>query len=111
MEGAVPRHPIQAGHPTIVTAHPRAKKYLLMDRDTKLSEAFRVALEQGGIESVRLPPRSPNPAAHAERFMRGVKEECLGRMIFFGKRALQSAETCFLEHYHAERNHQGIGNR
>ena len=43
--------------------------------------------------------------------MRSVKEECLERMIFFGKRALQSAATCFLEHFHAERNHQGIGNR
>jgi putative transposase len=89
----------------------RGKKYLLMDRDTKFSEAFRVTLQQGGIESVRLPPRSPNLAAHIERFMRTVKEECLGRMILFGKRALQSAATCFLEHYHAERNHQGIGNR
>ena len=36
------------------------KKYLLMDRDTKFSEAFRVTLEQGGMEAVRLPPRSPN---------------------------------------------------
>jgi putative transposase len=89
----------------------RGKKYLLMDRDTKFSEAFRVTLEQGGIEAMRLPPRSPNLAAHIERFMRSAKEECLGRMIFFGERALQSAATCFLEHYHAERNHQGIGNR
>ncbi len=43
--------------------------------------------------------------------MLSVKEECLGRMIFFGEIALQSVATCFLEHYHAERNHQGIGNR
>ena len=38
----------------------RRKKYLLMDRDTKFSEAFRVTLEQGGVEAVRLPPHSPN---------------------------------------------------
>ena len=42
--------------------------------------------------------------------MRSAKEECLGRMIFFGESALQSATICFLEHFHAERNHQGIGN-
>jgi hypothetical protein len=42
--------------------------------------------------------------------MRSAKEECLGRIIFFGERALHSAATCYLEHYHAERNHQGIGN-
>jgi putative transposase len=43
--------------------------------------------------------------------MRSVKEECLQRMIFFGESALQSATTCFLEHNHAERSRQGLGNR
>jgi len=55
----------------------RGKKYLLMDRDAKFSEAFRVTLEQGGVEAVRLPPRSPNLSPHIERFMRSAKEECL----------------------------------
>jgi transposase InsO family protein len=89
----------------------RGKKYLLMDRDAKFSEEFRMTLEQGGVQAVRLPPRSPNLSPHIERFMRSVKEECLERMIFFGEDALQSAATCFLEHYHAERSHQGLGNR
>ena len=88
----------------------RGKKYLLMDRDAKFSEAFRVTLEQGGLEAVRLPPRSPNLSPHLERFMRSAKEECLGCMFFFGERALQAATVGFLEHFHAERNHQGIGN-
>jgi hypothetical protein len=43
--------------------------------------------------------------------MRSVKEECLGRMIFFGERALQSAASSFVEHLHAERSQQGVGNR
>lgn len=87
------------------------KKYLLMDRDTKSSMAFRIILEQGGVEAVRLPPRSPNLSPHIERFMRGLKEECLERLIFFGEKSLQSATISFLDHFHAERNHQGIGNR
>jgi putative transposase len=89
----------------------RGKQYLLMDRDAKLSEAFRITLKESGVEPVRLPPRSPNLSPHIERFMRGLKEECLERMIFFGERSLQSATVSFLDHYHAERNHQGIGNR
>jgi transposase InsO family protein len=87
------------------------KKYLLMDRDTKFSEAFRVRLEQTGVEVVRLPPRSPNLNPHIERFMRTAKEECLGRMIFFGESSLKAAVVGFLAHYHAERNHQGLGNK
>jgi hypothetical protein len=43
--------------------------------------------------------------------MRSVNEECLDRMIFFGEDALQSAATCFLQHFHAEWSHQGLGNR
>jgi putative transposase len=89
----------------------RGKKYLLMDRDAKFSEAFRITLEQVGPEAVRLPPRSPNLNANIERFMRSVKEECLERMVFFGERSLQAAVVAFLAHYHAERNHQALDNR
>ena len=59
----------------------RGRKYLLMDRDTKFSEAFRVMLEQAGVKVVRLPPCSPNLNPHLERFMRSVKEECIERMM------------------------------
>jgi putative transposase len=49
--------------------------------------------------------------ANLERFMRSLKEECLERMIFFGNESLRQAVHQFPEHYHAERNHQGLGNR
>jgi transposase InsO family protein len=88
----------------------RGKKYLLMDRDTKFSEAFRVILEQAGVEAVWLPVRSPNLNPNLERFMRSVKEECLERMVFFGEKSLQIAVAEFLSHYYAERNNQGLDN-
>jgi len=86
------------------------KRYLLMDRDRKFSEAFRIALEGSGVKPVRLPPRSPNLNAHIERFLRSLKEECLERMIYFGERSLHAAIVAYLEHFLAERNHQGMGN-
>lgn len=42
--------------------------------------------------------------------MRTIKEECLGRMILFGESSLRRAIREFIEHYHLERNRQGIGN-
>ncbi len=87
------------------------KRYLIMDRDTKFTEAFRTILEDEGVESVRLPPRSPNLNPHIERFMKSVKEECLLKMIFFGEKMLRTAVSQFLEHYHGERNHQGLDNK
>ena len=56
------------------------KKYLIHDRDPLFTEKFNSILKTAGVKSVRLPPRSPNLNAHAERFVRSVKEECLNRL-------------------------------
>jgi transposase InsO family protein len=87
------------------------KRYVLMDRDSKFCPAFQNILKNEGIEPVLLPPRSPNLNAHLERFHRSLKEECLERMIFFGENAVRQATTSYLNHYHTERNHQGLGNQ
>ena len=63
------------------------------------------------MHSVKLPPRSPNLNAYAERFVRTIKESCLERMILFGESSLRKVMHEFVEHYHHERNHQGLGNR
>jgi putative transposase len=86
------------------------KRYLIMDRDTKFSLAFRDILEKEGVNCVRLPPRSPNLTPHIERFMKSLKSEALDRMIFFGEKSLRRATTSYLHHYHEERNHQGLDN-
>ena len=67
-------------------------------------------LADAGIKSVKLPPRSPNLNAYAERFVKTIKEDCLERMIFFGEDSFRKAVRQFMEHYHQERNHQGLGN-
>jgi len=43
--------------------------------------------------------------------VRSIKEECLDRMILFGEASLRPAIAEYVAHYHAERNHQGVGNR
>ena len=42
--------------------------------------------------------------------MRSVKQECFSKLILLGEGSLRRALAEFLEHYHAERNHQGKGN-
>ena len=87
------------------------KRYVLMDRDTKFCPAFRNILRDEGAEPLLLPPRSPNLNAHLERFMRSLKSECLHRMIFFGEKSLRRAIYQYLDHFHTERNHQGLSNQ
>ena len=89
----------------------RNHKFLIMDRDTKFTEAFRNTLDREGVEPVRCPPRAPRCNAYAERFVRSIKEECLERMIFFGERSLRRALREYEIHYLRERNHQGVGNQ
>ena len=89
----------------------RNHRYLIMDRDTKLTEAFRNALEREGAEPVRCPPRAPTCNAYAERFVRSIKEECLDRMILLGERSLRHALHEYRIHYLQERNHQGLDNQ
>jgi putative transposase len=89
----------------------RGKRYLIHDRDPLYTTEFLSILANAGVQSVKLPPRSPNLNAHAERFVRTIKEGCLERMILFGEDSLRNAIREFVTHYHFERNHQGLDNR
>jgi transposase InsO family protein len=88
----------------------RDYRYLLHDRDTKYTQSFRAIIASGQVEPLVLPARSPNLNAYAERWVRSVKEECLSKVILFGERSLRRVLGEYVEHYHAERNHQGRGN-
>jgi putative transposase len=83
---------------------------LLCDRDRKWSGEVRQLLGDAGIRVVQTPFQAPNANAHAERFVRSIKEECLDRMIPIGERHFRQAVAEFVAHYHQERNHQGLGN-
>ncbi|TAM80422.1 MAG: hypothetical protein EPN47_16000 [Acidobacteria bacterium] len=89
----------------------RGKRYLIHDRDPLFTVEFMETLGTIGVQSVKLPPRSPNLNAHAERFVRTIKESCLERLIPFGEGSLRRAIHEFVELYHRERNRQGLGNR
>jgi len=88
-----------------------APHLLICDRDRKWSDEVRRRLQDAGIRVVLTPARAPNANAYAERFVRSIKEECLDRLIPLGEGHYRRALAEYVAHYHAERNHQGIGNR
>jgi len=83
---------------------------LSCDRDRKWSRDVRRQLRDAGIRVVLTPERAPNANAYAERIVRSIKQECLDRMIPLGERHFRRAVAEFVEHYHRERNHQGLRN-
>jgi transposase InsO family protein len=48
--------------------------------------------------------------AYAERFVGSIKSECLRHIVPIGERHLRAIVREYVEHYHHERNHQGLDN-
>jgi transposase InsO family protein len=86
-------------------------RVLICDRDRKWSGDVPRRLLEAGVRVAMTPERAPNANAHAERFVRSIKEECLDRLVPLGERHFRNALTEFVRHYHWERNHQGLDNR
>jgi putative transposase len=85
------------------------KKYLIHDRDPLFTNGLRMILRSSGIETVKLPPKSPNLNAYAERFVRSIKEECLNHLILSSEEQLRYVLSEYLAYYHMGRVHQGLG--
>ena len=85
-------------------------RFLICDRDSKWTDAFRHIVQDAGVRIVLTPIQAPNANAYAECFVRSIREECLDRLILFGERRLLRVLDEFVTHDHWERNHQGLGN-
>ena len=85
-------------------------RVLITDRDPLYTTRFRETLKGTGVNVVRVPPRSPNLNAFAERFVRSIKGECLRHIVPLGEAHLREVVREYVEHYNTERNHQGLGN-
>jgi hypothetical protein len=88
----------------------KGKRYLIHDRDPLYTtKEFINILKSSGVETIRLPPRSPDLNPYAERFVKSVKEECLNHMMLSSVRQLEYVINEFKEYYHHERIHQSLG--
>ncbi len=74
----------------------RDARFLIHDRDPLFSASFRATLSPAGVETVKLPARSPNLNAHAERFVRSIKHECLNRIVSLGENHLRTAVRAYV---------------
>jgi len=77
-------------------------RYLIHDRDPLFTDAFRELLKLSDVKTVKLPARSPDLNAYAERFVLSIRSECLDQIIPLGERHLRKAVREYTEHYHAE---------
>jgi transposase InsO family protein len=75
-------------------------------RAGQFTEAFDKALAAAGIQTVKIPPRSPQANAYAERFVLTARREVTDRMLIFGERHLRLVLAEYEAHYNGRRPHR-----
>ncbi len=82
---------------------------LLHDRDTKFTAAFDEVFRAQSVRVIKTPIRAPNANAHAERWVRTVRQECLDWLLIFGERQLMRTLHTYIDHYNRQRPHRALG--
>ncbi len=111
-------------HPTEVWVEEQARAFIehakaedlqvglvTRDNDQICKRGFDRVMTKAGIRAKRLSLRSPNLNAYVERFIQSIQVECLDHFLVFGEKHFDYLVREYLEHYHQERPHQGLGNR
>jgi transposase InsO family protein len=86
----------------------RPLRFLVHDRDTKFSAAFDEVFRTEKVEIIRAPVKAPNANAHAERFIRTVRSDCLDWLLIVGRRQLERVLREYVDHYNRERPHRAL---
>ena len=83
-------------------------KFLVRDGDTNFVASFDEVFRFEGAQILQTPFPSPNANAHAERFVRTVRSECLDNLLIVSARHLERVLRSYARHYNGHRPYQGI---
>jgi putative transposase len=86
-------------------------RFVVHDRDTKFTRGFDEIFRAEGIKVIRTPIKAPNANAHAERWIRTLRADCLDRILILGRRHLEHVLRVYRHHYNEHRPLQGLTNR
>jgi putative transposase len=83
-------------------------RFLIHDRDTKFVTAFDTVFQSIRVHVIRTPFRAPNANAYAERWVRTVRHECLGKLFILNHAHLRQVLSEYIAYYNLSRPHQGL---
>ncbi len=83
-------------------------RFLVHDRDTKFTHAFNEIFRTESIKVIRTPIQAPNANAHAERWVRTLRADCLDRIVILGRSQLEHVLRVYRRHYNEHRPHRAL---
>jgi putative transposase len=86
----------------------RRVRFLLRDRDAKFCRASDDVFRAEGAEVLLTPVQTPNANAHAERWVRTVRAECLDWLLIVGRGHLDRVLRVYVAHYNRHRPHRAL---
>ena len=87
-------------------------RFLIRDNDSKFTDDFDTIFRSESMIVIPTPFRAPNANAHAERWIRTVREECLDHILVLNETHLWRVIAEFInDYYNTARPHQGIEQR
>lgn len=89
----------------------KGRHFFVCDHDPLYTKEFRQILTNSGVEVIQTRVGCPQQNGYAESFVSAIKRECIDQMIFFSENSLRRAVGQYIEHFHQERNHQGLDNQ
>jgi transposase InsO family protein len=84
-------------------------RFLIRDRDSKLTAAFDAVFAGADILIIRTPVRAPRANAIAERWIGTLRRECLDHLLITGQRHIAVVLQEYLAHPNTHRPHRSLG--
>jgi putative transposase len=84
-------------------------RFLIRDRDAKFTRAFDDVFRSEGCDVLITPVQAPNANAHAERWIRTVRAECLDWLLLTGRRHVEQVLGVSVDHDNVHRPHRALG--
>jgi len=88
----------------------KGRRFFVCDHDPLYTKEFRQILTDSEVEVIQARVGCPQQNGYAESFVSAIKRECIDHIIFFSEKSLRRAVGQYIEHFHQERNHQGLDN-